>query len=123
MEGLRLLLSERGLCSTEFRLDVADADVAEVPALMQTKRVSQVSHMLQRLRNFLVADVVEQTLQMQLLPSHPVADDQEAAAAGAQCQMSMELEMCLAGTGTALSKLKSVSLAGAAAVKRRVACQ
>jgi hypothetical protein len=77
MEGLKLLLSERGLCSTELRLDVADADVAEVPALMQTKRVSQVSHMLQRLRNFLVADVVEQTLQMQLLPSHPVADDQK----------------------------------------------
>lgn len=71
MEGLKLLLSERGFCSTEFRLGVADADVAEVPALMQTKRVSQVSHMLQRLKNFLVADVVEQTLQKQLLLSHP----------------------------------------------------
>ncbi len=81
---MKLLLSERGLCSTEFKLDVADAEVAEVPALMQTKRLSQVSHMLQRLKKkFLVADVVEQTLQMQLLPSHPVADDQEAAAAGA----------------------------------------
>jgi hypothetical protein len=48
---------------------------------------------------------------------------QEAAAGGAKRQMSMELEDCLAGTGTALSKLKSVSLAGAAAVKRRVSCQ